>query len=70
MFTPPNLRFSLKTEAGEVGLSQPCQPGSGGHEGQPKSLKASQAAFEAEIHTTFEHPCSVCRKVDKMLKIQ
>lgn len=70
MFTPQNLRFSLKTETEEMEISQPGQPDSGGHEGHPKSLKAPRATSEAEIQSIFEDSCSVCGKVGKMLKIQ
>lgn len=51
-------------------MSLASQPGSGGHEGQSKSLWASELFFEAEIQSIFEDTCSVCGKVDKMLKIQ
>lgn len=53
-----------------MGISLTSQPGSGGHEVQPKLLRAPEAAFEAEIQSIFEHSCSVCGKVGKMLKIE
>lgn len=70
MFAPQNLRFSLKTETGDGGICLAGQPGSGGHEGQPKSLRLLGAAFEAEIQSILEDSCSVCGKVGKTLKIQ
>lgn len=57
-------------EIGDVGISVTGQPGSSGHEGQPKSLRAPGVAFEAEIQSIFEDSCSACGKVGKMLKIQ
>ena len=70
VFAPQNLRFSLKMETRGVGIGLASRPGSGGHEGQPESLRAPGAAFEAEIQSIFEDSCSVCGKVGKMLKIQ
>lgn len=69
MFIPRKPRFSLKTETRDTGISLMGQPGSGGHEGPPKSLGAPGAAFEAEIQSIFEDSCSVCGKVGKMFKI-
>lgn len=69
MSGPQNLRFSLKTETTDVGISPASQPGSGGLKGQPQSLGAPGAAPEAEIQSIFEDSCSVCGKVGKMLKI-
>lgn len=50
--------------------SQPSQSGSGGHEGQPRSLMDPRAPFEAETQSIFEDFCPLCGKVGKMLKIQ
>lgn len=68
MLTPQNLRFSLRMETRDTGISLVGQPGSGGHEGSPKSLGAPRAAFEAEIQSIFEDSCSVCGQVGKMFK--
>lgn len=70
MFTPRNRRFSPKMETRDIGLSLVGQSGSGGQEGQPESLQAPGAAFEAEIQSIFEDSGSVCGKVGKMFKIQ
>lgn len=53
-----------------MGINLAGQPGLGGHEGQPQSLRTPAAASEAEIQSIFEHSCSVCGKEGKKLKIE
>ncbi|KAG8519007.1 LOW QUALITY PROTEIN: Colorectal cancer-associated protein 2, partial [Galemys pyrenaicus] len=61
MFTPQNLRYSLKMEMGGYG-NQCSRPAWFSCERQPRPRSAPGAAFEAEIQSIFGHCCSDCGK--------